>query len=391
LVVRRAVAWAGVAGSPTVTVSGFLLISPGPVDGYPPVQYQARLLAEAGYAVELITLPLHAARSGAAFSHPGVRVTCLPGWLLRSGRTALRIAALVAAVSVARWRLGRDRCVEICYDPIGVWISDLAPGRPARRVAHLHEVLQHDVLHIERRLPRAIDSFDLVVVPDTERAKLTRDKLNLKTLPVVVENYPLRAMVAPTAHERRGDSTFEVVYCGSLGLNQKLDTVIRSVPDWPKAAKLTLIGRDDTPVAARLRALARDLGLNDRVRFVGWMDLPEAEVRMAQADLGIAIFDDSTTQIRTALGASNKRYQFMKAGLPQIGDFNPGVPELIEGNGIGACVTAHDPGQIAGLVRAYAADDCRCRIEGARAFRLHEAKFNYERAFHRFLELTKAW
>ena len=32
-----------------MTPVAFLLVSPGPVDGYPPVQYQARLLADAGW------------------------------------------------------------------------------------------------------------------------------------------------------------------------------------------------------------------------------------------------------------------------------------------------------------------------------------------------------
>jgi hypothetical protein len=121
------------------------------------------------------------------------------------------------------------------------------------------------------------------------------------------------------------------------------------------------------------------------------MDLPMVEARLSEADLAIALLDGSTAQWSTALGASNKRYQFMKAGLPQIGDFNPGVPELIEGNGIGACVTAHDPGQIAALVRAYVTDDRRRRIEGARAFSLHRAEFNYEHAFQRLLDRTKTW
>lgn len=365
-----------------------LLVSPGPVDGYPPVQYQARLLADAGYRVELVTTALPPRPAGADFAHPGVRVTCLPGWL--AARTALRSAGLVATVAAARRRLGGPT-VEIAYDPIGVWISDLAPGRPRRRVAHFHELLQHDHRRIERRLARAMAGFDLVVVPDAARARHTRDRLGLASDPLVVENLPLRATHPPPPRDGGPEAGFEVVYCGSLGLDQKLDAVIRAVPAWPPAARLLLIGRDETAAGRGLRALARDLGLDGRVVFAGWLPLPAAEARMARADLGIALLDGAWEQWRTALGASNKRYQYMKAGLPQIGDRNPGVPELLEGQGIGACVAAPEPAEIAALVRTYAADPERCRREGARAFALHRATFHYELAFGPLLARIAAW
>ncbi|WP_159456685.1 glycosyltransferase [Roseivivax jejudonensis] len=335
--------------------------------------------------MELVTLPLNAGREGTFFAHRGVRITCLPGRLLTPGRTALRLLALVRSVAAARLRLGRARSVEICYDPIGVWISDLTPRKPAVRVAHFHELLRDAPMHLERRLPRAIAGFDHVVVPDAGRARHTQDKLELPRLPLVIENYPLRAHALPDRPVRKDG--FEVVYCGSLGLSQKLDAVIQSIPAWPAHATLVLIGDDTRPIAKRLRAMAEELDVSDRVTFLGWMDLPQAEERMAWADLGIALLDSKSIQWRTALGASNKRYLFMKAGLPQIGDTNPGVPELIESNGIGACVTDHDPAQIAAQVAAYAADPSRCRAEGMRAFDLHRGVYNYDAAFRRLLDL----
>jgi glycosyltransferase involved in cell wall biosynthesis len=182
---------------------------------------------------------------------------------------------------------------------------------------------------------------------------------------------------------------FEVVYCGSLGFDQKLDTIIRSIPDWPLHADLVLIGNETTRTAGALRDLSRNLKLEGRVRFLGWMDTHAAEQRIALSDLGIALFDSSNEQFRTALGASNKRFQFMKAGLPQIGDENPGIRQLLEDNGVGACVTSHEPSEIAALVRAYAQNPQRCSVEGARAFALHHFEFNYEQVFGRLLDRLK--
>lgn len=362
-----------------------MLVSPGPVDGYPPVQYQARILADAGHSVTLVTTPLKPGQATASFAHPGVKVVCVS----MAGHRPLRIFRFALALWRARRLLPRD-AIEIAYDPIGILYSDLVPRQPRRRVAHLHELLQDIDQFREARLKHTIHRFDVVVVPDEHRAVLTQQALGLVEVPLVVENYPLRAP-APLVATGVTKPRFEVIYCGSLGLHQRLDAVIRSIPSWPAFADLVLIGNEATATARQLRILANELGVLERVHFLGWMDTPKAERRLAQADLGIALLTPDLEQWRTALGASNKRYQIMKAGLPQIGDTNPGVPELL--HSIGSCVNAdiHDPTEIAALVTAYATDPARCAEEGARAFVRHQDTYNYEKVFRRLQDKIAVW
>ena len=80
----------------------------------------------------------------------------------------------------------------------------------------------------------------------------------------------------------------------------------------------------------------------------------------------------------------------MKAGLPQIGDQSPGVPDLIEGNEIGRCVLEHSTNAIASTIQTYVEDRARCAAEGARAFELHLSKYHYERVFRRLLNAIQA-
>ncbi len=354
------------------------------------MQYQARLLADAGYPVTMVTMPLRADATGAKFSHPGVDMRCISGRAAFGGRL-IRMRHYAHTLWTARRSLAGET-VEIAYDPIGMLYSDFVPGRPRRRIAHLHEMLQrHETDFLERRLRTAIRGYELVVVPDTSRGAHTQKVLGLERPPLVVENYPLRAVASPEAPAGARGPRFEVIYCGALGLNQKLDAVIRSIPGWPEYADLVLIGNAGTPTAIGLRRLTDELGLGNRVHFLGWMDTPDAERRLAEADLGIALLDPGFEQWRTALGASNKRYQLMKAGLPQIGDTNPGVPELLEG--MGACVDAetHDPAEIAALVTAYAVNPARCAEEGARAFARHQETYNYEQVFRRLQDKIASW
>lgn len=364
-------------------VDSVLLVSPPPIDGYPPVQYQARLLAQAGYRVQVVTSTLRPGALKPDFSCPGVEIHALTSQRYRKGRLSRNLFFSLALLR-ARLQAGRA-VVEICYDPIGGFISDMTPLRPRRRILHLHELLQDMDSFLEKRLVRAVQGFELIVVPDENRAAHTSKALKLGTPPLVIENYPLRADT-PLSHEETG--RFEVVYCGALGINQKLDVLIRSISFWPAEAHLVLIGNDTTPIAQQLRAIAAAEGVQDRVHFLGWMEIEAAEQRIASSNLGIAIFIDTHEQFRTALGASNKRFQYMKAGLPQIGDMNPGVPELLKG--VGTCLSKHDPEELAGLVATYARDPMRCQAEGAQAFKRHQEKYNYEQVFDRLIHWLEA-
>jgi glycosyltransferase involved in cell wall biosynthesis len=318
-----------------------------------------------------------------------VKVICIDGKVAFGGR-AKRGVAYSTAVFTARLRADLRTAVEIAYDPIGMIYSDLVPRRPNFRIAHLHEVLQRPDSFLEKRLLRTIKAYDHLVVADASRAIHTQHVLNLSNSPIVMENYPLLGTCHPIKKRSDPAEPFEVIYCGSLGRDQKVDVIIRSVAKWPKQAFLTLIGNTDTPAAHEFQLLAREMGVADRIRFAGWLDVAEAEARLLQADLAIALLDTSHEQWRTALGASNKRYQYMKAGLPQIGDQNPGVPDLLENNGIGTCVSEHSTRAIASAVGIYVEDRARCMAEGAQAFELHASRFHYERVFERLLDTLGA-
>ncbi|MWV26982.1 glycosyltransferase [Aurantiacibacter rhizosphaerae] len=357
-----------------------ILVSPHPVDGYPPVQNQACLLADTGWAVELITTPLASGPRGMRFSHPGVTVHEIeagPGGKLGALQRAYRF---VSTLSTLR-RNAHGPVVEVAFEPSGQFYSDMAWARPAVRIAHFHECLQSfEESFLEKRLVKAIAGYQLVVVPDEGRGELIREQLKLSSLPTIVPNYPLLG-----AHEallERGEREgFEVIYCGSISTRQMLGVVVKSVSQWPESARLTIIGSTQKPAAQEIIDIARQEGVSERVDFLGWVPYDKVKQRLAEADLGISLLDGRFDQWRTALGASNKRYQYMQAGLPQIADMNPGVPELIEGQGIGRCLTNFCEIELASLVSEYASDAERCQREGARAFGLFKARYNYAEPF----------
>lgn len=361
-----------------------ILVSPAPVDGYPPVQYQARLLADAGHAVELLTQPLPGAQM-VKFKHPGVRVTAvkpIPKGVPRPVhlfRILAQIVHFIAALTMIRAR-SRPVRAEIAFDPNGMMISDYAPLRPRRRVAHFHETVQRvGESHLETRLPKALRAYSRIVVADEGRAALLRDQMGLASRPTVTPNYPLRKDGDPAPVEPV--EGFEVIYGGSISPNHMIDLVIRSVPLWPAKAHLTLLGDDTRPQALQMKALAQSLGVSDRVRFLGWVDLDHVIDRYRRAHLGIALLAPSHDQLVFSIGASNKRYQYMQAGLPQIGDLVPGVPEMLADGGIGRSIRDYSEQSIADLVDHYLRHAEERTLSGRRAEQLHLTRYNYQNAF----------
>lgn len=358
-----------------------LLVSPGAIDGYPPVQNQARLLANAGYRVEIVTTPIAGNRCEVAFSHPGVHVHVVRRLATPGLRPAIRILDFVRTITILRYRHRGDSLIEIAYDPTGMWYSDISGYRPRRRIAHFHETVEYvDKLWLFGRMRKAIHSYQLVVTPDPMRAEHVRETLGLPHIPMVVPNYPLRPH-SPTPPITAKSDRFEVIYAGSFGNDQQILFIARSVRSWPANADLVLLGNPDAPVAKTVNA---EVG-SQRVRFEGWLPYDLMIERLSRAWLAISLLDPSKLVWRTSLGASNKRYVYMEAGLPQIGDMNPGVRDLLEGQGIGQCLYAFEAPQLAAIVTAYEADRGRCRKEGGDAYRLIRERFNYEEAIRPLL------
>ena len=93
-----------------------------------------------------------------------------------------------------------------------------------------------------------------------------------------------------------------------------------------------------------LEVLARDLGLGERVRFVG--DVDDVAGLLGASDVGVL----SSTPLE---GCPNAVIESMAAGLPVVGTDIPGVREALGDEGRPFLVAAEDPG-----AGALASADC---------------------------------
>lgn len=356
-----------------------LLLSPLAVDRYPPVQYQAILLARAGHQVTLLTAPIPG-RKSVEFSCAKAKIVSA---LAPSGSRMLQSRGFVAAM--LRCRL-RSPDLEIAYDTTGVFFSQMCPWKPPTRVAHLHETLLDPASRpSERFVIKYLSRFSRVVCADRNRAKLLQEQLGLAFTPEFIPNFPLRndAALQPRSYAEE----FTVTYTGSLGTDQSLDTILYAIAQLPKVRLKLIGGGGNRSTLERIQGLTRELNIVDRVDHV--VDLPRMSdvlEELMSCHLGVAILRPIYDQWRFASDASNKRYQYMQAGLPQVSDMNMGVPELIEANGIGKCVEPDRPDELAAAIAFYR-DNPEIRVQaGRRALELHLTRFNYEKAFQPTLD-----
>ncbi len=288
------------------------------------------------------------------------------------------VASYLLALSRLRLAYRRRVKIEVAYDPRGMWISDMSLFRPTVRLAHLHESLHDLESHwLLRRVKRSIQAFSAVIVPDANRAEYITSRLPIHQDVLVVPNFPLARRSSRSAPAAVKSGSFDVVYTGSIGRNQQMELIMESVCLWPDSARLLVYGDDTTPYSKELRKKYA----GEKILFRGWRELDHLLDEISGAWLAISLLDPTQIQWQSALNASNKRFIYMEAGLPQIGDTNPGVSALIEEKHIGSCVRSNEAAEVARIVTEYEADRKRALVEGARARQLFVDVFNYEVGF----------
>jgi glycosyltransferase involved in cell wall biosynthesis len=138
-----------------------------------------------------------------------------------------------------------------------------------------------------------------------------------------------------------------------------LDVLIDALPrlSGPAAAwPVTLVG--DGPERDRLQAQAKDLGVSDQLRCLGFRSDPE----LFLADAAVFVLPSRFE------GMPNALLEAMAAGLAVIvTDASPGPLELVEPGVSGLVVPSDDPVALAAAMKSLAADPERCRRMGAAA------------------------
>lgn len=167
-----------------------------------------------------------------------------------------------------------------------------------------------------------------------------------------MRSYPDDDVAAMRASLGKKDGELFLVTTSRLVHKNAVDDVIRSLPSMPENVTFLIYGIG--PDEDRLRALAQELGVSGRVRFMG-------QIAHAQMPLMLAACDIFTRPSRSE-GMGNSFVEAMAAGLPVIATQEGGIADFLfdsirnpDKETTGWAVDADCPAQIAEAVRAIIA------------------------------------
>lgn len=154
------------------------------------------------------------------------------------------------------------------------------------------------------------------------------------------------------------------------------------VPD----LRYLLVGRG--PDEPRLRRLAAELGVLDRVLFAG--ALPDAEVAEAYATATLYV---GLSRVERDLDAEGFGISFVEAGasgVPSVAGRTGGVPSAVRDGETGVLVDPSDVDAVTAALRDLLSDGARRLAMGAAARRAVEMHYNWDRVARETRELALA-
>ncbi|MFI1995217.1 glycosyltransferase family 4 protein [Actinoplanes sp. NPDC020271] len=225
---------------------------------------------------------------------------------------------------------GRAQAVQVCnppdiYFPLALLVRAL--GRPW--------VFDHHDLSPEVYVSRGGDPNPLV-----SRLLVLFEKLTLRTATAVfatnesfkenavkrgvaadkvtvVRNGPAFAEIAPSPDER-AEGPLRVVYLGVFGPQDNVGGAVLAAEELIALRGRTgwrMILAGDGETAAGLRSLAEERGLTDVVEFTGWLDGPEVDALLREAD--VALQPDLPTRMNQ-LSTMAKTVEYLGRGVPVV-------------------------------------------------------------------------
>jgi glycosyltransferase involved in cell wall biosynthesis len=160
----------------------------------------------------------------------------------------------------------------------------------------------------------------------------------------------------------------------TIGLDRGLQSFMQSMPQAKTRIELDIRGGDRSRHAEKLLALARELGIADRVKVLP-VGAPQEMVRVAAAyDLGLSLETDVSENRRLCL--TNKIFTYLLAGVPVVMSDTPAQRAFAPGLGSAALlVSLADPGAMATALDRFATTLGQAKSE---ALRLGRERYNWD-------------
>jgi glycosyltransferase involved in cell wall biosynthesis len=285
-----------------------------------------------------------------------------------------------------------------CYhcNEVDSWLVGVALKVRCRSllVFDVHETFPHDLaeFHAPRAMRplvvAAVRALFRMLVPFTDKLVLAKrsvavDFPGTETKQILVQNFvPLRMLArgdsVATAPVRASSAAVTAVHVGLISRVRGWPVLVDALASGQAAGvHLKVIGEFNDGSQADFEARVAELGLQDRVRTMGWMAATDAFREVEQADIGLVMFQPGFRSHTDSL--PHKLFDYMLAGLPVIvPDFGAEVAGIVRDAGCGLLVDPSDPDAVANALGTLARDAEERRRMGGNGRRSVIEKYNWE-------------
>jgi glycosyltransferase involved in cell wall biosynthesis len=375
-------------------------------DYYPPTLYAVRILS--GYfrihilcrnmaePIQEWPADVTIERFGKSASPRDKEAASAGAKLIEYAKFAARTRALVKQMQPA---------IVYSYDPHAFVASIVGRvgGRATPLIFHPHELLETAGLSwtslqtwVVKAALIGTKSAAAVVFPEKYRARHWLMAAGDSRAPIIVPNCPDRSYF-PGPADWSGTIAMryrarEVVYVGYASADNGHLEGLRALAMTEVGIRMRVIGAYLPEFEASFNALARELGVTQRVSLDGWLALDELRARASHASVGLSLQKPATKNLEYVGSASNKLFEYAAMGLPVVVPDRASYRDFL---GDAEWVTYADidrPESIAHAITSILADPERYAAMSRAARRAFEEQYNYERVFapalERILELS---
>ena len=147
-------------------------------------------------------------------------------------------------------------------------------------------------------------------------------------------------------------------------------------------ALLLIIGSGD--VMEVLKKMVNDLGLKNKVKFVGKVPFEKLVQYTRHGDLGLTLDKDTNINYRYSL--PNKLFDYLHAGVPVLSSGLVEIKRIIDEYQVGTCIQSHDPKHIAEQINAIFSDENKLLL-WKKNCKITSEKLNWENEEKQLIEV----
>lgn len=360
---------------------------------YPPLEHSARILADDEWTVHILGIAVAGQESIVIAEYKGIKTTilsaCSPGW-----RQKLHYLRFVLC---ACWLALRLNCLWIyASDLLSTPTALVLKGVLRRKVVyHEHDSPSHNSKSFFVRICMFCRMWlakkaNCIVIPNIARSQQFALENNVSEKNIhCVWNCPARSEAEIYGGKKSDD--FWIIYHGSIVPDRLPLDFFDALTLVPDRIKLRIIGYETVGsigYIGKMQDRANKLGVSHRVKFLGALPRQNVLDWCRESNVGLAFMPINCVDINMVhmVGASNKPFDNLAAGIPLLVSDLPEWREMFVEPGYAKVCNPNDPANIAEALLQLFQNPQITQESGQLGRKKIIADWNYE---HQFLPVLR--